>query len=106
MAPVFEIFSLPAKSTRYNFPILENPSFLLVWFIVKIKILWLLEECSFIFVAAWALLALPISNKARTSFGHPTYLSLAPSTYIPFIESSLIFKLTLETSNKSLIFSW
>lgn len=43
-APVLEIFSLPARSTRYNFPVLALRSATLSWLTVRIKIIWDRED--------------------------------------------------------------
>ena len=55
-APVFEIFSLPAKSTRFKVPFLINFSFLKDWVTSKINMQWLLLEVWFNLVSAVFLL--------------------------------------------------
>lgn len=37
VAPVLEIFSDPARSTRYNFPVLQDISSRLFWVTVRMK---------------------------------------------------------------------
>ena len=58
-APVLAIFSEPARSTRYSFPVLHEPSSLFAMMIVRTNKECDLELLSFIFVAATALLSLP-----------------------------------------------
>ena len=50
-APDFETFSLPARSTRYNFPFLILPSAEKDW-MLRMIIVWLLELCSLSLVEA------------------------------------------------------
>ena len=43
-APVFPTFSLPAKSTKYNLPVLALRSSRLFWLIVRMKSIWERED--------------------------------------------------------------
>ena len=58
-APVFDIFSEPAKSTRNSLPVLHEPSSLFCIVIVSTNIAWERELTSFILVAVTALLEFP-----------------------------------------------
>lgn len=59
MAPVFRIFSDPARSTKYNFPLLQVESSLLVCLILMIKIVCEREDLAFILVELTARFSLP-----------------------------------------------
>ena len=50
-APVFDIFSDPAKSIRKSLLVFEELSRLLNWLTESKKMRWDLEECSFMLVA-------------------------------------------------------
>jgi len=60
-----------------------------------------LEDKSFIFVVAVALLSAPFCIKLYISLGDLTAHSLSPSTKTPFFLSSLIYKLVLSIFSKS-----
>lgn len=62
VAPVTLTLSLPAKSTRFNFPTFALfPSLVSsIYSTVIIKTAWLLEEVSFILVLAVTLFAFPL----------------------------------------------
>ena len=58
-APVFDIFSEPARSTKYSLPVLCERSSKLFCYTVKIKIECDLLDSAFIFVAAIDLTEFP-----------------------------------------------
>ena len=110
VVPVILILSLPAKSTKFNFPTficVLFPSFssVVICSTVITKTAWERDETSFIYVALVALKFPPLFNNAYKSSGVRTAHSDNKSTYIPFFLSSLICKFFLSGFNKSDIFS-
>lgn len=59
-APVFDIFSEPAKSTKKSFPVFALRSVRLVWKMVIKNIMCDLEDLSFMLVLQLALFWLPM----------------------------------------------
>ena len=109
VAPVLLYRSEPARSTMLSFPTLicafpSSPNYELSTVIVKTE--WLLELCSFIFVAPTCLFKFPSSKTSMRSYGFlttkvdksltytPVSLSLSSSFFWPFLLSkSLISSL-------------
>uniref|UniRef100_A0A6B0U7Y6 Uncharacterized protein n=1 Tax=Ixodes ricinus TaxID=34613 RepID=A0A6B0U7Y6_IXORI len=79
-APVLLTFSLPARSTKYSFPLSFFWSSRFSCLTLIRNTLWLLELCSFMFVTAMCLLDFPSSMTSITSSGLVTNLSVAPLT--------------------------
>jgi hypothetical protein len=71
-APVFEIFSDPARSMRKSLLVFEAPSGNEVWLRVSRKIRWEREECSFILVEQVILFFCPIVMILKSSNFSPT----------------------------------
>ena len=72
VAPVLLYLSLPARSTIFNLPTLIwafPSSFIYELSIVIVKTEWLLEECSFIFVAPTCLFKFPSLKTSIKSDG-------------------------------------
>lgn len=71
-APVFDIFSLPARSMRKSLLVLDGPSGRAVWERVSWKSRWEREECSFILVAQVIRFLCPCAISALNSPLSPT----------------------------------
>ena len=82
-APVFDTFSLPAKSTKLSVPFLINFSFLKDWVTSNMSIQWLLLELWFNLVSATFLLDWDKSTYSKNSSMEDKYTSLRPSITIP-----------------------
>ena len=107
--PVIDVFSLPAKSTKYNFPketlllifIKLSPDFCswisrYIW-----RIAWDLEENLFLSVCFSVLLLFPELINLKASFSLLTWTHSAPCKITPFVGSVLISGETFLSDNKS-----
>lgn len=109
-APVTLTLSDPAKSTKFSLAtLIYFPSlwvtFSLICSIVMIKTAWDLEESSFILVLAVALDLAPIFMSSIIYSGFTTAHYETPSTYTPFLASSLIWRLFFSCLRRSLMTS-
>jgi len=103
--PVFEIFSLPAKSTTVSLALLAYPLAKSFWTIVIIKSMWDREDKAFICVVPTDLFYSPSSSKWYPSSACEMYLSVTCSMKTPLFRFYLSFKLRLLKSNRSVTFS-
>ena len=104
-APVFDIFSLPAKSTRHILAVQASPVYRSWVFKVIINSIWDLEEHAFMLVELTALFSMPLARWSKASVWVRIYLSVTFYRKIPSFLLALIFKSCLEISMRSLIFS-
>lgn len=105
LTPVFDTFSEPAKSTKYNLAFLQLPFFVSFWPTCTINNEWLLELLSFMPVKATLLLSEPFFIVLRISATDATYTSVQSWMKMPLCLSYLTSSLFLDGSNKSIIFS-
>ena len=95
---VFDIFSDPARSTKLRIPFLSDWLLNLYW-ISKMKILWLLELWEFILVLETLRFLFPSSITSINSSAEETYSSVIPSIYIPRKGDYFIFNSTGSSSS-------
>jgi len=91
MCSSFAIFSLPAKSHKFNFPLLSIPRWSALSDSIKSwKIVWDLEEWMLDLVCLVILFFSPLLSKMKQSWALVTTYSLSPSMKIPENLSSLM----------------
>ena len=78
LAPVFSIFSLPARSTRFSWPLRVEPSSRFFCWTFIMKTLWEREETAFMLVAATCRFSSPRFSASSTSSSPPTHSSVRP----------------------------